>query len=102
MPAGAVLPALLPAPLTHLLHQGFVFLRKTACDVREVEFARALRLGQSSLEPVAFRVPRVKVVTGLGCVGDNAMGSPHCATSRRKSISKKTSSLPPACGGSRP
>ncbi|NXC43015.1 CORO7 protein, partial [Penelope pileata] len=41
-------------------HKGFVFLRKTACDVREVEFARALRLGQSGLEPVAFRVPRVK------------------------------------------
>ncbi|XP_052535655.1 coronin-7-like isoform X3 [Tympanuchus pallidicinctus] len=41
-------------------HKGFVFLRKTACDVREVEFARALRLGQGSLEPVAFRVPRVK------------------------------------------
>lgn len=41
-------------------HKGFVFLRKTACDVREVEFARALRLGQSSLEPVAFRAPRVK------------------------------------------
>ncbi|XP_021267384.1 coronin-7-like isoform X1 [Numida meleagris] len=41
-------------------HKGFVFLRKTVCDVREVEFARALRLGQSGLEPVAFRVPRVK------------------------------------------
>ncbi|NXI61983.1 CORO7 protein, partial [Anseranas semipalmata] len=41
-------------------HKGFVFLRKTACDVREVEIARALRLGQSALEPVAFRVPRVK------------------------------------------
>lgn len=31
------------------------------CEVREVEFARALRLGQSTLEPVAFHVPRVKV-----------------------------------------
>ncbi|XP_030814249.1 coronin-7-like [Camarhynchus parvulus] len=41
-------------------HKGFVFLPKTACEVREVEFARALRLGQSSLEPVAFHVPRVK------------------------------------------
>lgn len=29
--------------------------------MREVEFARALRLGQSTLEPVAFHVPRVKV-----------------------------------------
>uniref|UniRef100_A0A8B9SBS2 Coronin n=1 Tax=Apteryx owenii TaxID=8824 RepID=A0A8B9SBS2_APTOW len=41
-------------------HKGFLFLRKTECNVREVEFARALRLGQSALEPVAFRVPRVK------------------------------------------
>uniref|UniRef100_A0A8C0IVV5 Coronin n=1 Tax=Chelonoidis abingdonii TaxID=106734 RepID=A0A8C0IVV5_CHEAB len=41
-------------------HKGFVFLPKTECDVREVEFARALRLRQSSIEPVAFRVPRVK------------------------------------------
>ncbi|XP_075292298.1 coronin-7 isoform X4 [Opisthocomus hoazin] len=41
-------------------HKGFVFLPKTVCEVREVEFARALRLGQSTLEPVAFHVPRVK------------------------------------------
>ena len=44
-----------------LPHQGFVFLPKAVCEVREVEFARALRLGQSTLEPVAFHVPRVKV-----------------------------------------
>ncbi|KAJ7413178.1 coronin-7-like protein [Willisornis vidua] len=41
-------------------HKGFVFLPKTACEVREVEFARALRLGQSTLEPVAFHLPRVR------------------------------------------
>ncbi|XP_071617519.1 coronin-7 isoform X1 [Heliangelus exortis] len=41
-------------------HKGFIFLPKTLCEVREVEFARALRLGQSTLEPVAFSVPRVK------------------------------------------
>ncbi|XP_068764891.1 coronin-7 isoform X3 [Struthio camelus] len=41
-------------------HKGFLFLRKTECDVRQVEVARALRLGQATLEPVAFRVPRVK------------------------------------------
>ncbi|KAH0632106.1 hypothetical protein JD844_020169 [Phrynosoma platyrhinos] len=41
-------------------HKGFQFLPKTECDVREVEVARALRLRQSSMEPVAFRVPRVK------------------------------------------
>uniref|UniRef100_A0A7M4E380 Coronin n=1 Tax=Crocodylus porosus TaxID=8502 RepID=A0A7M4E380_CROPO len=41
-------------------HKGFVFLPKTTCNVREVEFARALRLRQSSVEPVVFKVPRVK------------------------------------------
>uniref|UniRef100_A0ABM5EZT7 Coronin n=1 Tax=Pogona vitticeps TaxID=103695 RepID=A0ABM5EZT7_9SAUR len=41
-------------------HKGFQFLPKTECDVREVEIARALRLRQSSVEPVAFRLPRVK------------------------------------------
>ncbi|MBN3305097.1 CORO7 protein, partial [Amia calva] len=41
-------------------HKGFAFLPKTECDVRDVEFARALRLSKTSIEPVAFRVPRVK------------------------------------------
>ncbi|CAI5791795.1 coronin-7-like isoform X1 [Podarcis lilfordi] len=41
-------------------HKGYQFLPKTECDVREVEIARALRLRQTSIEPVAFRVPRVK------------------------------------------
>ncbi|XP_019323982.2 coronin-7 [Panthera pardus] len=41
-------------------HKGFVLLPKTECDVQEVEFARCLRLRQTSLEPVAFRLPRVR------------------------------------------
>nr|XP_044602776.1 coronin-7 isoform X4 [Equus asinus] len=41
-------------------HKGFVLLPKSECDVREVEFARCLRLRQTSLEPVAFRLPRVR------------------------------------------
>ncbi|XP_007499130.2 coronin-7 isoform X1 [Monodelphis domestica] len=41
-------------------HKGFAFLPKTECEVQQVEFARGLRLRQSSLEPVAFRLPRVK------------------------------------------
>ncbi|XP_025027392.1 coronin-7, partial [Python bivittatus] len=41
-------------------HKGFHFLPKTECNVRDVEIARALRLRQTSIEPVAFRVPRVK------------------------------------------
>lgn len=50
--------------------QGFQFLPKTECDVCDVEIARALRLRQSSIEPVAFRVPRVKVEcrTGLWAI----------------------------------
>uniref|UniRef100_A0A8C2KS76 Coronin n=1 Tax=Cyprinus carpio TaxID=7962 RepID=A0A8C2KS76_CYPCA len=39
---------------------GLCFLPKTECDVRDVEVARAIRLGKSTIEPVAFRVPRVK------------------------------------------
>ncbi|XP_072459462.1 coronin-7 [Notamacropus eugenii] len=41
-------------------HKGFAFLPKTECEVQQVEFARGLRLRQTSLEPVAFRLPRVK------------------------------------------
>ncbi|PNI44379.1 CORO7 isoform 29, partial [Pan troglodytes] len=41
-------------------HKGLVLLPKTECDVREVELMRCLRLRQSSLEPVAFRLPRVR------------------------------------------
>lgn len=52
------------AATTPLLPQGFVLLPKTECDVREVELMRCLRLRQSSLEPVAFRLPRVRVRVG--------------------------------------
>ncbi|XP_069762357.1 coronin-7-like [Narcine bancroftii] len=41
-------------------HKGLCFLPKTECNVREVEIARALCLGHSSLECVIFKVPRVK------------------------------------------
>lgn len=41
--------------------QGLCFLPKIECDVRDVEVARAIRLGKSTIEPVAFRVPRVRV-----------------------------------------
>lgn len=37
------------------------FLPKTVCDVRDVEVARAVRLGKTTIEPVAFKVPRVRV-----------------------------------------
>lgn len=43
------------------LLQGLCFLPKTECDVRDVEVARAVRLGKTTIEPVAFKVPRVKV-----------------------------------------
>uniref|UniRef100_A0A9J8AZC9 Coronin n=1 Tax=Cyprinus carpio carpio TaxID=630221 RepID=A0A9J8AZC9_CYPCA len=39
---------------------GLCFLPKAECNVRDVEVARAIRLGKTTIEPVAFRVPRVK------------------------------------------
>ncbi|KAG1667874.1 Coronin-7 [Nymphon striatum] len=41
-------------------HQALTFLSKNVCNVREVEFARSLRLLPSSIEPMSFSVPRVK------------------------------------------
>lgn len=41
-------------------HKGLSFLPKTECNVPDVEIARALRLTKTTIEPVAFRVPRVK------------------------------------------
>ncbi|KAK7071102.1 Coronin-7, partial [Halocaridina rubra] len=51
-------------PLSHhkcgSVHQGLVLLPKQMCDVRQVEFCKALRLTSSVLEPLSFTVPRVK------------------------------------------
>ncbi|KAM9745932.1 coronin-7-like isoform 1-T1 [Menidia menidia] len=41
-------------------HKGLAFLPKTACNVRDVEIAVGLMLTKTTIEPVAFRVPRVK------------------------------------------
>uniref|UniRef100_A0A672HVV8 Coronin n=1 Tax=Salarias fasciatus TaxID=181472 RepID=A0A672HVV8_SALFA len=41
-------------------HKGFAFLRKTECNVRDVEVAVGLMLTKTTIEPVAFKVPRVK------------------------------------------
>ncbi|XP_060082621.1 coronin-7-like [Ylistrum balloti] len=43
------------------LHQAFSFLPKITCNPKEVEFARAWRLTSTSVEPVSFTVPRVKM-----------------------------------------
>ena len=40
--------------------QGFSFLHKNVCNVRDVEFARAYRITNNTIEPVSFSVPRVK------------------------------------------
>ncbi|XP_017767884.1 PREDICTED: coronin-7 isoform X2 [Nicrophorus vespilloides] len=42
------------------LHQGLSFLPKNVCDVSVVEFAKALRLTNNSIEPLSFTVPRIK------------------------------------------
>lgn len=41
-------------------HKGLAFLPKTECNVRDVEIALGLLLTKTTIEPVAFRVPRVK------------------------------------------
>ncbi|XP_033742691.1 coronin-7-like isoform X2 [Pecten maximus] len=43
------------------LHQAYAFLPKITCNPKEVEFARAWRLTSTSVEPVSFTVPRVKM-----------------------------------------
>lgn len=52
-------------PLSHYKcpggpHQAVAFLAKAACNVAEVEFARAFRLTTSNVEPLSFRVPRLR------------------------------------------
>uniref|UniRef100_A0AAX7UQQ4 Coronin n=1 Tax=Astatotilapia calliptera TaxID=8154 RepID=A0AAX7UQQ4_ASTCA len=41
-------------------HKGLAFLPKTECNVRDVEVAVGLMLTKTTIEPVAFKVPRVK------------------------------------------
>ncbi|XP_061701772.1 coronin-7-like isoform X1 [Syngnathoides biaculeatus] len=41
-------------------HKGLAFLPKSECNVREVEIAAALMLTRTAVEPVVFKVPRVK------------------------------------------
>ncbi|KAL3188432.1 hypothetical protein MRX96_003412 [Rhipicephalus microplus] len=52
-------------PLSHYKcpggpHQAVAFLPKLACRVAEVEFACAFRLTTTSVEPLSFRVPRLR------------------------------------------
>ncbi|CAH1390008.1 unnamed protein product [Nezara viridula] len=54
-------------PLSHhrcgSLHQGLSFLPKNCVDVTQVEFAKALRLTNTTIEPLSFTVPRIKVIS---------------------------------------
>lgn len=51
-------------PLSHYKcsgpHQALSFLPKSVCNVRQVEFARAVRLTTSSIEMMSFTVPRLR------------------------------------------
>ncbi|XP_055297262.1 coronin-7 isoform X7 [Sitodiplosis mosellana] len=51
-------------PLSHhrcaTSHQGLSFLTKNHCDVSAVEFAKAFRLTNNTIEPLSFTVPRIK------------------------------------------
>ncbi|XP_070554407.1 coronin-7-like [Ptychodera flava] len=42
-------------------HQAISFLPKITCDVKQVEIAKAIRLTQTTMEPITFTVPRVKM-----------------------------------------
>lgn len=56
-------------PLSHhrsaTSHQGLSFLTKNHCDVSAVEFAKAFRLTNNTIEPLSFTVPRIKVKVPL-------------------------------------
>lgn len=41
--------------------QAVAFLPKTVCNIKEVEFARAVKLNKTSIDLIMFQVPRVKV-----------------------------------------
>lgn len=42
-------------------YQAVGFLPKTVCNVKEVEFARAVKLNKMSIDLITFKVPRVKM-----------------------------------------
>ena len=42
------------------LTQAVAFLPKTVCNIKEVEFARAVKLNKTSIDLIMFQVPRVK------------------------------------------
>ena len=43
-----------------LLIQAVAFLPKTVCNIKDVEFARAVKLNKTSIDLIMFQVPRVK------------------------------------------
>ena len=43
-----------------LCSQAVAFLPKTVCNIKEVEFARAVKLNKTSIDLIMFQVPRVK------------------------------------------
>lgn len=42
-------------------YQAVAFLPKTVCDIKQVEFARAVKLNKTSIDLITFQVPRVKM-----------------------------------------
>ena len=44
-------------------HQSVAYLYKRFCDVRSVEFAKGYRLTATSIEPISFTVPRLRVIS---------------------------------------
>ena len=46
------------------------FLPKTVCDIKQVEFARAVKLNKTSIDLITFQVPRVKA-SAFSCYINN-------------------------------
>ncbi|XP_078683818.1 coronin-7-like [Branchiostoma floridae x Branchiostoma belcheri] len=42
-------------------HQGVSYLPKKVCNVKDVEFAQGFKLNKTTLEPLSFTVPRIKM-----------------------------------------
>lgn len=51
----------------HVYIKAVAFLPKTVCNIKDVEFARAVKLNKTSIDLITFQVPRVKVSTPWYC-----------------------------------
>ncbi len=72
------------------LHQSLAFLPKCQCDVKNVEFAKAFRLTDTTIEPLSFKVPRVKVRNNIFPYWPNLVNTSWTPDMIRKTLFKTT------------